>query len=43
MVLMHISEIQRQFEKHNNQVDQLAQLASIDLQCEHKGRLLLAR
>lgn len=40
---MRISEIQRQFEKHNNQGDQLAQLAKIDLGCEHKGKLFLAR
>lgn len=40
---MCISEIQMQFEKHNNQADQLAQLGSIDLGCEHKGELFLAR
>lgn len=40
---MSISEVQRQFEKHNHQDDQLAQLASIDLGCEHKGKLFLAR
>lgn len=39
----HCSDNPSEFEKHNNQADQLAQLASIGLGREHKGNLFLAR